>query len=91
MPPSVLYALAAANFLTFCLFGWDKLCARRDARRVSEATLLWWLFLGSPVGAWLGMRLFRHKTAKSSFRWRAILLSILNPLWLVLAFHCSRP
>jgi uncharacterized membrane protein YsdA (DUF1294 family) len=36
------------------------------------------------------MQLFRHKTAKSSFRWRAIVLSVLNPLWAILAIHFSR-
>jgi uncharacterized membrane protein YsdA (DUF1294 family) len=36
------------------------------------------------------MQLFRHKTAKSSFRWRAIALSVLNPLWAVLVWHFSR-
>jgi uncharacterized membrane protein YsdA (DUF1294 family) len=40
MPLWVFYGLAAANCLTFCLFGWDKLCAWRNVRRVPEATLL---------------------------------------------------
>ena len=35
--------------------------------RTSEATLLWLAFLGGSPGAYLGRRLFRHKTRKQPF------------------------
>ena len=77
----VLWLLLAANVLTLLAFACDKLQARRGGRRVRESTLLWLLFLGGCAGAWLAMTWFRHKTSKGSFRWRAIGLTICNPLW----------
>ncbi|MBQ6145940.1 MAG: DUF1294 domain-containing protein, partial [Clostridia bacterium] len=56
-----LLALAAINLISFALYGMDKLKAKAGAWRISEATLLLAALLG-PVGAMLGMELFRHKT-----------------------------
>ncbi|HED64003.1 MAG TPA: DUF1294 domain-containing protein [Planctomycetes bacterium] len=60
--------LVCANLITFCLFGWDKRRAIRGGRRVPERTLLLWVLLLGAPGAYLGSRVFRHKTIKSSFR-----------------------
>jgi uncharacterized membrane protein YsdA (DUF1294 family) len=79
----------AVNLLTFAVYGYDKLCARRGWRRISEARLLWLAFLGSVVGAWAGVSVFRHKTQKRSFRWRLLLVSLLNPLWLLVWYSWS--
>lgn len=57
---------------------------RRYWRRISEDFLLLLLFACGPIGAWCGMEGFRHKTKKTAFRRRAIALTIVNPLWLVL-------
>mmetsp|Transcript_8044 Transcript_8044/g.16639 ORF Transcript_8044/g.16639 Transcript_8044/m.16639 type:complete len:113 (-) Transcript_8044:796-1134(-) len=57
---------------------------RRYWRRISEDFLLLLLFCCGPFGAWFAMEGLRHKTRKSSFRRRAILLTIVNPLWLIL-------
>ena len=72
----VLLALAAANLLSFLLYGVDKLKAKKGAWRISEATLLL-VALPGPLGALLGMELFRHKTRHAKFR-------ILVPLFLIL-------
>lgn len=53
-------------------------------RRISEDFLLLLLFACAPLGAWIAMEGLRHKTRKTSFRRRAILLTIVNPLWPVL-------
>ena len=90
MPVWVWWLLLAENAATFVVYGWDKLCARRGWRRIAEAHLLWLLFVGGVVGAWAAMTVFRHKTVKSSFRWRAIALTVLNPVWLVL-WQALRP
>ena len=76
--------MLAWNLVVALVYSWDKLMARLGRRRVSEAFLLWLLFLCGCIGAWCAMSLVRHKTRKGSFRWPAILLTVLNPLWLLL-------
>jgi uncharacterized membrane protein YsdA (DUF1294 family) len=53
--------------LTFLVFFWDKLCARRGWRRISEARLLWLALLGGILGAKYAQRRLRHKTYKQPF------------------------
>lgn len=81
----LLWALVfLLNIVTVFVFGYDKLQSRRKKpSRVSERFLLWLMFLGGLVGAWVAMSLFRHKTIKRSFRVRAILVTVLNPVWLL--------
>lgn len=83
MLPLCWWTVLALNMLALLVYGFDKWRAGRGGRRVPEATLLWLLFLGGVVGAWVGMQWFRHKTQKMSFRWRAIALTVVNPLWLL--------
>jgi uncharacterized membrane protein YsdA (DUF1294 family) len=70
MSGAVLFGwLLVANVYTFALFGWDKWRANKTgASRVSELHLL----VASALGGWMGglvaMLLFRHKTAKISFK-----------------------
>lgn len=60
--------LLAVNSFGFLLYGADKFFARKGWRRVSEADLLLYTVVGGTMGTWLGMRVFRHKTRKQSFR-----------------------
>ncbi len=71
-------SLAGLSVLTFLTFGWDKRAARRGGRRVSEARLLLLAALGGWPGAWIAASVFRHKTVKTSFRIRLVLVSLLN-------------
>ena len=66
-PANVITALIAVNFLAFAAFGLDKWKAETGRWRTSEATLLRLAFLGGTPGAYLGRRLFRHKTRKQPF------------------------
>lgn len=59
--------LLAVNLVTFLVFGWDKLMAKLEKRRVPERTLFLLAGLGGSVGGWLGMQIFRHKTRHTSF------------------------
>ena len=56
------------NVITFLLMGVDKLIAKMDGWRVSEATLLGTAFCMGAVGSFLGSRVFHHKTLKKKFR-----------------------
>lgn len=63
----LLVAWLVFNLSTFVVYGIDKLKARKSRWRISEATLLWLAALGGAVGAWLGMRVWHHKTLHRKF------------------------
>lgn len=59
--------LLAVNFVSFCLYGIDKYKAKRGKWRISEATLLTMVVIGGSIGAWMGMRIWHHKTMHKKF------------------------
>lgn len=59
--------LVFINLLAFWLMAADKRRARRGAWRIPERVLFASALLGGSAGAWLGMRLFRHKTRHARF------------------------
>lgn len=69
MTELLTYYLLAINVLTFLTYGVDKLKARKSWWRISEKTLLLLAILGGSIGAWVGMRLWRHKTLHKKFRY----------------------
>jgi uncharacterized membrane protein YsdA (DUF1294 family) len=58
--------------------GVDKLIAKLDGWRVSEATLLGTAFCMGAVGSLLGSKVFHHKTRKKKFRIGLPLALIVN-------------
>ena len=66
---AILIYLATLNVLTFVLYGIDKYKARHDRWRISETTLLGLAVLGGAIGAWLGIRIWHHKTQHAIFRY----------------------
>ena len=79
-----LIGTVAMSIVTFFAFGIDKWKAKRNRWRIPEATLLLFAFLLGAPGAWLGSKTFRHKTVKTSFRLKLLLVTVVNPLWLLL-------
>jgi uncharacterized membrane protein YsdA (DUF1294 family) len=65
----LLIYLVVVNVATFVVYGIDKLKARRGKWRVPEATLLTLAAVGGSIGAWCGMRVWRHKTLHAKFRY----------------------
>lgn len=59
---SLLYYLIAINAITFIIYGIDKWKARKNKWRIPESTLLLLAVFGGSIGAFLGMRVWRHKT-----------------------------
>ena len=65
----LLYYFVCVNVLTFFVYGIDKSKARQGKWRISEATLLLFAVIGGSIGAWLGMRVWRHKTMHKKFKY----------------------
>ena len=63
------YCLFAINAITFVVYGIDKYKAKKAKWRISEATLLLLAVLGGSVGAWMGMRVWHHKTMHKKFKY----------------------
>ena len=61
--------LLAINAVAFIVYGIDKYKARKAKWRISEATLLSLAVIGGSIGAWTGMRVWRHKTMHKKFKY----------------------
>ena len=82
-----LIYIGVINLITFLAWGWDKRAAKKGNRRIPEKRLLWMaLLLGAP-GAWAGVRAFRHKTVKKSFRWRLIAVTVVQVALLIYVIY----
>lgn len=78
----IVYAIL--NVFSFALYGLDKFKAKKEKWRISEQSLLIVSLFG-PIGAWLGMQYFRHKTSKPRFKFLVPLfigVHILLALWI---------
>ncbi|MBO5699543.1 MAG: DUF1294 domain-containing protein [Bacteroidaceae bacterium] len=65
---NALFALVLFNLITFIIYGIDKFKAKKGMWRISESTLLFLALLGGSVGAWVGIKMWRHKTQHWKFR-----------------------
>ena len=81
-----MYYLFAINIVSFFLYGIDKYKAKKNKWRISEATLLMIAVIGGSIGAWVGMRLWHHKTMHKKFNY-GIPLIIIMQIALVAYLH----
>ena len=81
-----LIYIAAINVVTFFMYGVDKWKAKHSKWRISEATLLLMAVLGGSIGAWMGMKVWHHKTLHKKFRYEVPLILIAQ---IALLFLCS--
>lgn len=65
----ILYYLIVINIVTFLVYGLDKIRAKQGYWRISEATLLTLAIIGGSIGAWLGMKVWHHKTLHKKFKY----------------------
>lgn len=80
----VMIYLVAINVVTFFIYGIDKLKAKRYKWRIREAALLGMAVLGGSVGAWLGMKVWHHKTMHKKFKYGIPIILITQILILLL-------
>lgn len=64
MTEYAIYYLVGINIITFLVFGLDKWKAKTNQWRIPESTLI-----GGSIGAWSGMRTWRHKTQHAKFKY----------------------
>ena len=74
----ILGYLLAVNIATFFLYGIDKYKAKKGRWRISEATLLLMAVIGGSIGAWVGMRIWHHKTMHKKFKYGIPIIIILQ-------------
>ena len=63
------YYLLTINAVAFIVYGIDKYKAKKAKWRIPEATLLLLAVLGGSVGAWMGMKVWHHKTMHKKFKY----------------------
>ena len=61
--------LIITNIVTVLVYGLDKWKAKKSKWRIREAALLGLAVLGGSIGAWLGMKVWHHKTMHKKFRY----------------------
>ena len=84
---AIIY-LFLINLVTFLVYGFDKWKAKRAKWRISEATLLGLAVMGGSIGAWLGMKVWHHKTLHAKFKY-GIPLILIAQITLLLLCSCS--
>ncbi|TMU85778.1 DUF1294 domain-containing protein [Bacillus sp. BHET2] len=81
---SILYLYAIIiNIIGFVIMGRDKRKAERHEYRISERVLWQVAILGGSVGAYLGMKVYRHKTKHKPFSLGLPLLVMLHCLFFI--------
>jgi uncharacterized membrane protein YsdA (DUF1294 family) len=61
--------LLSINVVTFFVYGIDKWKAKKGKWRISETTLLILAIIGGSIGAWLGIKVWHHKTMHKKFKY----------------------
>ena len=72
----ILYYLIAINVIAFFIYGIDKLKAKKGKWRIPESTLLLLAIIGGSIGAWLGIKVWHHKTLHKKFKYGIPLIVI---------------
>lgn len=75
---ALLFYLALINLVAFLLYGIDKWKSCHAKWRVTEARLLTVALLGGSLGAFLGMKIWHHKTLHPRFRYGLPLILFLH-------------
>lgn len=65
----IIIYLIVINVATFFTYGIDKWKAKKSLWRIRETALLGLAVLGGSVGAWLGMKVWHHKTQHKKFKY----------------------
>jgi len=81
---AILIYIIFINLAAFVVYTFDKYRSRVGASRISEKELFTFSIIGGFLGASLSMALFKHKTSKSSFLIKHILIML---IWIALIIY----
>lgn len=84
----ILIYLVTINVATFFTYGIDKWKAKKSLWRIRESALLGLAILGGSIGAWLGMKVWHHKTMHKKFKY-GIPLILIAQIVLLLLVSCK--
>ena len=82
----ILIDLVIINVVTFFMYGIDKWKAKKSKWRIRETALLGLAVLGGSIGAWLGMKVWHHKTLHKKFKYGIPLILLAQSLLLTAYF-----
>jgi uncharacterized membrane protein YsdA (DUF1294 family) len=80
----LFYHFLILNLIAFVLMGYDKHLAKTQKQRISERTLLGFVFFGGTIGSGLAMLIFSHKTSKTAYLWKywgILFIQVLIVFW----------
>jgi uncharacterized membrane protein YsdA (DUF1294 family) len=85
----LFYYFLILNGMAFIVTAYDKHLAKAHKQRISERTLLSFVFFGGTIGSALAMLIFRHKTSKKSYLWKfwGIVLFQFLPVFLLFYYQ----
>ena len=68
MAITIFLYLFGINLITFIIYSIDKFKAKKGKWRIPESTLLLLAIIGGSIGAWLGIKVWHHKTLHKKFK-----------------------
>ncbi|MGV0924165.1 MULTISPECIES: DUF1294 domain-containing protein [Empedobacter] len=78
MNTSLFFTLLFINIFSFILFKIDKKNSILGKRRISEFALCFVTLIGGTVGSLMSMQIYRHKTKKTSFIFKILIIVALQ-------------
>ena len=78
MLESISIIIVIINIVTFIIYGIDKYKAKKGRWRIPENSLIGLAIIGGSIGAYLGMRVWHHKTMHLKFKYGIPLIIIIQ-------------
>lgn len=88
MSSVIVVYLLIVNIVAIVVYGVDKLKAKKNKWRISENTLLLIALVGGSIGAYLAMKLWRHKTNHKKFKYGIPLIIVFQLVVLAYVLLC---
>ena len=78
MLESISIIIVIINIVTFIIYGIDKYKAKKGKGRIPENSLIGLAIIGGSIGAYLGMRVWHHKTMHLKFKYGIPLIIVIQ-------------